>query len=105
MTKRRSHNIMRESSTKIGSGKKDNLFSLSKFKNDACSTPNFFNKKRKLNLLSTIDFNIKKSSQNINNPNAFYSSYFQCLIENEKKNAEKFRMSSDFSPKFKRNKK
>ena len=84
---------------------KDNSFSLNKYKN-TMTRPVFYNKSKKSSLLSIINFNIEKTSQNINNPNAFYGTYFQSLLENKKKNAEKFRTSSmDFYPQFRRNKK
>ena len=40
-------------------------------------------KKKKENLLSQINFNIQKSNQNLNNPDEFYSCYFNFLLEGE----------------------
>ena len=103
-TKKQSHNILRESSARNEFGAKDNLLPLNKYKNDIIISPDFFNKRKKYNLLSTINFNIKKSSQNINNPNEFYVSYFKSLLENDKKNAEKFCVTSvDLCSQFRKN--
>jgi hypothetical protein len=40
-------------------------------------------KKKKDNLLSQINFNIQKTNQNLNNPDEFYSNYFNFLLEGE----------------------
>jgi len=40
-------------------------------------------KKKKDNLLSQINLNIKKTNQNLNNPEEFYSNYFTSLLEGE----------------------
>ena len=40
-------------------------------------------KKKKDNLLSQINLNIKKTNQNLNNPEVFYNNYFTSLIEGE----------------------
>ena len=37
-------------------------------------------RKRKGNLLSKINFNIQKTNQNLNNPDEFYSNYFNSLL-------------------------
>ena len=47
--------------------------------------PEFFNKKKKGNLLSQINLNIQKTNQNLNNPDEFYSSYFKAILGNEQK--------------------
>ena len=47
--------------------------------------PDFFNKKKKGNLLSQINLNIQKTNQNLNNPDEFYSSYFKALLGNDQK--------------------
>ena len=66
----------------------------------------YFSKKKKPNLLSTINFNIVKNTQKINNPEAFYSSYFESLLQSKKINSEKSKMDSkDFTPKTKKIKK
>ena len=44
---------------------------------------NFPNNKKKDDLLSQINFNIQKTNQNLNNPDEFYSSYFNFLLEGE----------------------
>ena len=47
---------------------------------------NFFSKKKKEdNLLSMINLNIQKTNQKLNNPNEFYSMYFQSLLKNDKR--------------------
>ena len=43
-------------------------------------------KRKNTSLLSKINSNIEKVNQNLNNPDQFYSNYFQSLIEGEKKN-------------------
>ena len=40
-------------------------------------------KKKKDNILSQINLNIKKTNQNLNNPEEFYSNYFTSLLEEE----------------------
>ena len=48
------------------------------------------NKKSKDNLLSLINLNIQKTNQNLNNPDEFYSNYFNFLLEGEiEKNNQK----------------
>ena len=42
-----------------------------------------FPKNKKNDILSQINFNIQKTNQNLNNPDEFYSSYFNFLIEGE----------------------
>ena len=44
-------------------------------------SPNLKPKKKKNDLLSQIDFNIEKTNQNLNNPEEFYSNYFNYLLE------------------------
>ena len=49
-------------------------------------------RRKKENLLSTINFNIQKTNQNLNNPEEFYSNYFNSLLEgkiNSQKNNNK----------------
>jgi len=46
-------------------------------------------KKRRASIINTINFNIKKTNQNLNNPDEFYSNYFQLLLEDKKKNKGK----------------
>ena len=45
------------------------------------NSPNLKPKKKKNDLLSQIDFNIEKTNQNLNNPEEFYSNYFNYLLE------------------------
>ncbi len=45
--------------------------------------PNFNSKKKKGNILSRINFNIQNSSQNLNNPDEFYSNYFNSILKGE----------------------
>ena len=40
--------------------------------------------KKKDSLLSQINFNIQKTNQNLNNPDEFYSNYFNFLLEGER---------------------
>ena len=47
-------------------------------------TPQKTVKKKKTNLLSQINFNIEKINENLNNPDEFYSNYFQALLDTEK---------------------
>ena len=56
------------------------------------------NNKKKDNLLSLINFNIQKSNQNLNNPDEFYSNYFNFLLEGEieKKNQKNNNNSQSF---------
>ena len=42
-----------------------------------------FPQNKKKDLLSQINFNIQKTNQNLNNPDEFYSSYFNFLLEGE----------------------
>ena len=52
--------------------------------------PNNKSNKKKDNLLSLINFNIQKSNLNLNNPDEFYSNYFNFLLEGEiEKNNQK----------------
>ena len=64
-------------------------------------------KKKKDNLLSTINFNIMETNQNLNNPDVFYSNYFNSILEGEIIGKKKSRNSIFFSPtiheKFKKN--
>ena len=45
--------------------------------------PDIKSKKRNNNLLSKIAFNIQKTNQNLNNPDEFYSNYFNSLLKGE----------------------
>ncbi len=63
-------------------------------------------KRKKDNLLSKINFNILKTSQNLNNPDEFYSNYFHSLLEGG--GAQKYNMnlkSMKFIPKSLKEKK
>ena len=55
-------------------------------------------KKKKDNLLSTINFNIMETNQNLNNPDVFYSNYFNSILEGEIIGKKKSRNSIFFSP-------
>ena len=46
-------------------------------------------KKRRASLINTINLNIEKTNQNLNNPDEFYSNYFQLLLEDRNKNRGK----------------
>ena len=43
-------------------------------------------RKKRSSLINTINFNIKKTNQNLNNPQEFYSNYFQLLLDIRNKN-------------------
>jgi hypothetical protein len=64
-------------------------------------------KKKKDNLLSQINFNIQKTNQNLNNPDEFYSNYFNFLLEGEmgSKNNNNIGTSMKAMPKIKKEKK
>ena len=54
-----------------------------------------FRKKKKDNLLFQINLNIQKTNLNLNNPDEFYSNYFQSLLKTRKKSIKgKMRYSS-----------
>ena len=62
-------------------------------------------KKKKDNLLSKINLNIRKTNQNLNNPEEFYSNYFHKLLEGEVVGKNKrFEMSMIAVPKSRREK-
>ena len=61
-------------------------------------------KKRKGNLLSKINFNIQKTNQNLNNPDLFYSNYFNSLLEGGKSTNPLFGASMKNIPKSKKDK-
>ena len=69
------------------------------------SSNDFTKKKKNISLLSKINSNIIKTNQNLNNPDEFYSNYFQSILKGEKKNMDeiekkKFSMiSENISPK------
>jgi len=46
-------------------------------------------KKKRSSIINTINFNIKKTNQNLNNPEEFYSNYFQLLLDVQNKNKGK----------------
>ena len=48
-------------------------------------SPFFKNKKKKENLLLKIDLNIENTNQKLNNPEEFYSKYFNNILENQRK--------------------
>ena len=61
-------------------------------------------KKKKDNLLSKINFNIQKTNQNLNNPDLFYSNYFNSLLKDDKSKAPLFGSSMKNIPKMKKDK-
>ena len=67
----------------------DKTYNRNKNKTLLITNQDFFKKKKKDNLLSKINSNIKKSNQNLNNPDEFYSNYFQKLLKRKKKNMGK----------------
>ena len=56
---------------------------MRKRRNSLVVNNNNKNKKNKDNLLSLINLNIQKTNQNLNNPDEFYSNYFNFLLEGE----------------------
>ena len=48
-------------------------------------SPYFKTKKKKENLLLKIDLNIENTNQKLNNPEEFYSNYFNNILENQRK--------------------
>ena len=61
-------------------------------------------KKKKDNLLSKINFNIQKTNQNLNNPDLFYSNYFNSLLKDEKSKVPLFGSSMKNIPRMKKDK-
>ena len=62
-------------------------------------------KKKKDNLLSQINLNIQKTNQNLNNPEEFYSNYFNFLLEGElTRNNSYLGLSTKVMPKIKKDK-
>ena len=63
-------------------------------------------KRKKGDLLSKINFNIKKTNQNLNNPEEFYSNYFHSILEEKacETNNMRYRMSMKALPKLKKDK-
>jgi hypothetical protein len=56
---------------------------MRKRRNSLIINNNGKNRKNKDNLLSLINLNIQKTNQNLNNPDEFYSNYFNFLLEGE----------------------
>ena len=82
-------------------GKKKNVYKMSSL----MLSPFNKQKKKKDNLLSQINFNIQKTSQNLNNPDEFYSNYFNFLLEGEMGSKNKhFGTSMKAMPKIKKEK-
>ena len=54
-----------------------------KIRKNSTLMPKFSSKKKKDNILSRINFNIQKTSQNLNNPDEFYSNYFNSILLGE----------------------
>ena len=69
--KNRSFNNPKELQKKIMRKRRNSLI-ISPFPNN-----------KKNDLLSQINYNIQKTNQNLNNPDEFYSSYFNFLLEGE----------------------
>ena len=63
-------------------------------------SPNLKLKKHQDNILSQIDLNIEKTNQNLNNPEEFYSNYFNYLLggKKDKDNNDGSRYSGYFGP-------
>jgi hypothetical protein len=63
-------------------------------------SPNLKLKRHQDNILSQIDLNIEKTNQNLNNPEEFYSNYFNYLLggKKDKDNNDGSRYSGYFGP-------
>ena len=46
-------------------------------------------KRKKDNLLSLIDYNIQRTNQKLNDPEAFYNDYFHNILKKEKEKTKK----------------
>jgi len=58
-------------------------------KNNLIKNEQHIHRKRRASIINTINSNIKKTNQNLNNPDEFYSNYFQLLLEEQNKNKSK----------------
>jgi hypothetical protein len=81
-------NLNRKFTNACGMNKDTKSNSISKNK-ALISNQDFLKKRKKNSLLSKININIEKTNQNLNNPDEFYSNYFQSLLEGEKANLGK----------------
>jgi len=73
-------------SAKIKSSKDLNRKNFLSKKNLLYLSPNLKLKRHQDNILSQIDINIEKTNQNLNNPEEFYSNYFNYLLGGKKNN-------------------
>jgi len=73
-------------SNKIKSSKDLNRRNFMSKKNLLYLSPNLKLKRHQDNILSQIDLNIEKTNQNLNNPEEFYSNYFNYLLGGKKDN-------------------
>lgn len=85
---------------KIKSSKDLNRKNFLSKKNLLYLSPNLKLKRHQDNILSQIDLNIEKTNQNLNNPEEFYSNYFNYLLGGVKDNDNKdgSRYSGYFGP-------
>ena len=60
-------------------------------------SPFFKTKKKKENLLLKIDLNIENTNQKLNNPEEFYSNYFNNILENQRKEINKDSKEMNYS--------
>ena len=67
-----------------------------RIKKNSSMIDNFLRPKKKDNLLSQINFNIQQTNQNLNNPEEFYSSYFNSLLEGKINKDNKGRRNTIF---------
>ena len=70
-------------SNNINSSNKEYQNKIRLPRNIAVINPISRNKKKRDNLLSAININIQKTNQNLNNPDQFYSNYFNSLLAGE----------------------
>ena len=83
------HNLSRKYTETIGMNKDIKSTFNKENKNKTIISHVFTKKKKKNSLWSRINTNIEKTNQNLNNPNEFYSNYFQSLLEGEKRSRRK----------------
>ena len=62
-------------------------------------------KKRNGSLLNKINLNIQKTNLNLNNPDEFYTNYFQSILVEKSKNMNKNEIKKIGDTKLKRNRK
>ena len=77
------NNVINTNTNAFNSSSKELQKKIIRKRRNSIIIMNFPNNKKKDDLLSQINFNIQKTNQNLNNPDEFYSSYFNFLLEGE----------------------